>query len=60
MVFLIPPLPRHIDPSTIIPLQHPNQTNDFKTGDVVSTWDRLFLWDDDCVPASQLEAYATS
>ncbi|KAL7411543.1 hypothetical protein BDY24DRAFT_396200 [Mrakia frigida] len=56
MVFLLPPLPRNPDPSTFIHLERPSQTDDFRNGDLITTWERLFQWDDDCVPASELAA----
>lgn len=54
MVFTVGRLPKDLDPASIRYLQHPDQTDEFENGDVIWVWDRLFQWDEDCVPASKL------
>jgi hypothetical protein len=56
--------PISIDPTltdaevaSAIHIHHPNDTNHLRHGDIVESWDFTFRWDEDCMPADELEEY---
>ncbi|KZO91054.1 hypothetical protein CALVIDRAFT_522046 [Calocera viscosa TUFC12733] len=48
---------RSIQPSDIIHIASPSQTQTLRNGDIVEILDRIFEWDDDCVTADTLESW---
>lgn len=36
-------------------IEHPEDTDHLELGDIVESWDFSFRWDEDCMPAGELE-----